>query len=74
MGLSDLLIYDGTISVQFMVWAIYIGIAIAVIASYFIKVRHGKLINLLISKGANSPETALSLDEIVSVTPQPKSL
>jgi hypothetical protein len=64
MGLSDLLIYDGTTPITLILWAMYIGVAIAIIASYIIRDKYGKFINKLIEIEANTPEKAVKLDEI----------
>ena len=64
MGLSDLLIYDGTTPITLILWAMYVGVAIAIIASYVIRDKFGNFINKLIEIEANTPEKAVTLDEI----------
>ena len=64
MGLSDLLIYDGTTPIPLIIWAIYIGLAFAVIVSYIIRDKYGKFVNKMIEIEANSPEKAVTLDEV----------
>ena len=64
MGLSDLLIYDGTTPLPLILWAIYIGIAIATIASYIVRDKYGKFIITLIEKGATTPENAVMIDDL----------
>lgn len=62
--LSDLLLYDGMIKPEAILWAIYLGIVIASIISYLTRTVFGKLITALIEKGACSPESAVTVEEI----------
>ena len=41
MGLSDLLIYNGTTPLPLILWALYVGVAIAIIASYIVRDKYG---------------------------------
>ncbi len=62
-NLSEILIYNGSIPLSLVIWSLYIGIVIAVIAAFFIKVKFGAFVNALLRLGANSPENAVTLEE-----------
>ena len=64
MSLSDLLIYSGSIPTELILWSFYIAIVIGSIVMYLTKVKFGKIVYALLEKGAVSPETALTLEEI----------
>ena len=63
MKLSDLLIYTGEVPLKIIIWSIYIGVVIAVIASFVTKSNFGKFVSALIEKNASTPENALKPDE-----------
>ena len=52
MKLSDLLIYTGEVPLKIIIWSIYIGVVIAVIASFVTKSNFGKFVSALIEKAA----------------------
>lgn len=64
MGLSDLLIYNGTTPLPLILWALYVGVAIAIIASYIVRDKYGKFICALIEAGATTPENAIKIDDL----------
>lgn len=64
MGLSDLLIYDGTTPIPLIIWAIYTGLTIAVISSYIVRNKYGKFVSKMIEIGATTPENAVKLDNL----------
>lgn len=64
MNISELFTYTGDTQLEFIVWPIFIGICIAAFAIVFIRSKLGELVRELIARGASSPETALSLEEL----------
>lgn len=64
MNISDILISDGGFGLPLTIWSLYIGISIAIAASYLVKEKIGKFARLLLERKANSPETALTLEEL----------
>ena len=62
-NIKDLLIYDGEFNLKIMLWSLFIGISIAIVISYVIKIKFGAFIRFILDKKANSPETAITLDE-----------
>lgn len=63
-NLSELLYYTGEIPLQLIVWSMFAGVVIAVIAGYLIKARFGAFIRKLLENEINSPEKAVTLDEL----------
>lgn len=64
VNISELFTYTGDTQLEFIVWPIFIGICIAAFAIVFIRSKLGELVRELIARGASSPETALSLEEL----------
>lgn len=62
-NITDILIYNGEFNLKVMLWSLFIGISIAILISYVIKIKFGAFIRFILEKNANSPETAISLDE-----------
>lgn len=62
--LSKLFMYTGETQLEFIVWPLFIGICLGAFATVFIRVKLGELIRALIAKGACSPETAQSLEDL----------
>ena len=60
-NLSELLIYNGEVSLPIILWSIFIGVFIATIASFIIKVKFGAFMQALLDNKASSPETAMTL-------------
>ncbi len=63
-NLSELLYFDGEISLQLIVWSLFIGVVVATIAGYLIKAKFGAFIRKLLENEINSPEKAVTLDEL----------
>lgn len=61
--LSEILIYTGEVPVTVIIWSLFIGVFIATITAYIIKVKFGIFIRTLLKMQANSPETAVTLEE-----------
>lgn len=53
--------FDG---LNLVIWAVYIGFMLACILYYYQKKVMGKFVRLVISKGASSPDSALTLSEL----------
>ena len=62
-NLKDILIYNGEFNLKVMLWSLFIGISIAIVISYVVKIKFGAFIRFVLDKKANSPETAITLDE-----------
>ncbi len=62
-NLSEILIYTGETPLILIIWSLFIGVAIAAIISYIVKVKFGAFMQTLLKINANSPETAVSLEE-----------
>ncbi|MBE6609299.1 MAG: hypothetical protein E7634_01375 [Ruminococcaceae bacterium] len=62
-NIKDILIYNGDFNLKVMLWSLFIGISIAIVISYVVKIKFGAFIRFILDKKANSPETAISLDE-----------
>jgi len=62
--LSQLFLYDGEIRLEFIVWPIFLGICIGAFVTVFVRVKLGEVVRAIIEKGAISPETALTLEEL----------
>lgn len=62
--LSELFLYNGEIRLEFIVWPIFLGICIGAFITVFVRVKLGKVVRAIIAKGAVSPETALTLEEL----------
>ena len=67
-NIMDLLIYDGEFNLSIMLWSLFIGISIAIIVSYVIKIKFGAFIRFILDNQANSPETAVSLEDFSTGT------
>ena len=63
-NLSELLYYNGETSTQLIVWSLFIGVIIAALAGYFIKSKFGVFIRKLLENDINSPEKAVTLEEL----------
>lgn len=61
--LSEILIYTGEIPITVIVWSLFIGVLIATIITFIIKVKFGAFIRALLKMQANSPENAVTLEE-----------
>ena len=62
--LSELFLYDGELKLEFIVWPIFLGICIGAFITVFVRVKLGEVVRAIIEKGAISPETALTLEEL----------
>ena len=62
-NIKELLIYNGEFNLKVMLWSLFIGISIAILASYIIKIKFGAFIRYILEKNANSPETAIPLEQ-----------
>lgn len=62
--LSELFLYDGEMKLEFIVWPIFLGICIGAFITVFVRVKLGEVVRAIIEKGAISPETALTLEEL----------
>ncbi len=62
-NLSEILIYTGEIPLELIIWSLFVGITLAIIASFIIKVKFGAFVNKLLALEANSPESAVTLGE-----------
>ena len=62
--LSELFLYTGELNLVFIVWPIFIGVCIAAFVTVFVRVKLGEVVRAIIEKGAISPETALTLEEL----------
>ncbi len=60
-NLSELLIYNGEVPLSIILWSIFIGVLIATVASFIIKVKFGAFMQALLENKASSPETAMTL-------------
>ena len=47
-NIMDLLIYDGEFNLSIMLWSLFIGISIAIIVSYVIKIKFGAFIRFIL--------------------------
>ena len=63
-NLSELLYYTGETSTQLIVWSLFIGVIAAALAGYFIKAKFGVLVRKLLEKEIDSPEKAVTLEEL----------
>ena len=63
-NLSELLYYTGETSTQLIVWSMFIGVALAALAGYFIKTKFGLFIRKLLENEINTPEKAATLEEL----------
>jgi len=57
------LLSDGSFNLKVMIWSVFIGISIAIIVSYIIKIKFGAFIRFILEKNAESPESAVTLDD-----------
>ena len=62
-NIKDLLIYSGEFNLKIMLWSLFIGISLAILISYVIKIKFGAFIRFILEKNANSPETAIPLEQ-----------
>lgn len=62
-NLSELLIYTGETPLAVILWSIFIGIFIAAVASFIIKIKFGAFMQALLKNDASSPEKAMTLAE-----------
>ena len=62
-NISEILLSDGSFNIKIMIWSVFIGISIAVVVSYIIKFKFGAFVRYILEKNADSPETAVSLDD-----------
>lgn len=62
--LSELFLYNGEMKLEFIVWPIFLGICVGAFITVFVRVKLGEVVRAIIEKGAVSPETALTLDEL----------
>ena len=62
-NLSEILIYNGEIPLTVIIWSLFGGILIASIAAFIIKIKFGIFVQTLLKLNANSPETAVTLEE-----------
>ncbi len=62
-NLSEILIYTGEIPLSLIIWSLFIGVTLAIIASFFIKVKFGAFVNSLLKLGADTPEKAITLEQ-----------
>lgn len=62
--LSELFLYNGEIRLEFIVWPIFLGICIGAFITVFVRVKLGEVVRAILEKGAVSPETALTLEEL----------
>jgi len=63
MDLTSLLKYDG-MTLEIVIWSLFIGIVIGVFGSFFVKQVLGAFVRKLIEVGADSPQSAKSLSEL----------
>ena len=61
--MNEFLIFQG-MTPEMVLWPIFIGVCAAVLYSQFIKGRLGPFVKALIKANANSPESALTLEEL----------
>lgn len=61
---SELFLYDGELKLAFIVWPIFFGVCIAAFITVYIRVKLGVVVRAILEKGAISPETALTLEEL----------
>lgn len=61
--LSEILIYTGEIPITVIIWSLFLGVLIATILSFVIKVKFGIFIRTLLKMNADSPETAVTLEQ-----------
>ncbi len=62
-NLSELLIYNGETPLTLIIWSSFIGISLALIISFIIKVKFGAFVQTLLKMEATSPETAVTLEK-----------
>ena len=62
--LSEIFLYNGEIKLEFIVWPIFLGICIGAFITVFVRVKLGEVVRAIIAKGAVSPDTALTLEEL----------
>ena len=62
--LSELFLYNGELKLEFIVWPIFLGICIGAFITVFVRVKLGEVVRAILEKGAISPETALTLEEL----------
>ena len=62
--LSELFLYNGELKLEFIVWPIFLGICIGAFITVFVRVKLGEVVRAIIEKGAVSPDTALTLEEL----------
>lgn len=62
--LSKFLTYSGETELDLIVWPLFLGICIGAFAIVFIRVKLGELVRALLSRGACSPETACTLEQL----------
>ncbi len=63
-NLSELLYYNGEISLQLVVWSLFIGVVVATVAGYLIKIKFGAFIRKLLENKIDSPEKAVTIEEL----------
>lgn len=56
-------LYNPTVSMEMIVWSLAGGLAIGALCSFFHRRSIGRLIRRLVAAGANTPETAITLEE-----------
>ena len=62
--LSELFLYNGELKLEFIVWPIFLGICIGAFITVFVRVKLGEVVRAIFEKGAISPDTALTLEEL----------
>lgn len=62
-NISEILLSDGSFNLKIMIWSVFIGISIAIVVSYIIKIKFGAFIRFILEKNAESPESAVTLDD-----------
>ncbi len=62
--LSKFLTYSGETELELIIWPLFLGICIGAFAIVFIRVKLGELVRALLSRGACSPDTACTLEQL----------
>ncbi len=62
-NLSEILIYTGETPLPLIIWSLFAGITIALIASFIVKVKFGAFMQTLLKMEADSPENAVTLEK-----------
>ncbi|MBQ9116822.1 MAG: hypothetical protein IJY04_07335 [Clostridia bacterium] len=63
-NLSELFLYNGEIRLEFIIWPIFLGVCIGAFITVFVRVKLGEVVRAIFAKGACSPETACTLEEL----------